>query len=62
MKGGTLMAAAIETPTAGDRVVDACRQAADLSHEVRLLKSVTKDAIEDGVHTTRRVIRFAREE
>ena len=60
------MALAVERPsieqtsTAGDRVFDACRQAAHLSHEVRLLKSVTKDAIEDGVHATRRAIKFAR--
>ena len=39
-----------------DRVVDACRQSAHLSHEARLLKSLATDAIEDGVHAAKRAI------
>ena len=39
-----------------DRVVDACRQAAHRSHEARLLKSLAVDAVEDGVHATKRAI------
>ena len=39
-----------------DRVVDACRQTAHLSHEARLLKSLATDAVEDGVHATKRAI------
>jgi len=33
-----------------DRVVDAYRHGAHLSHEVRLAKSIAADAIEDGIH------------
>ena len=39
-----------------NRVVDACRQGASLSHEARFLKSLAVDAVEDGVHATRRAI------
>jgi ElaB/YqjD/DUF883 family membrane-anchored ribosome-binding protein len=46
--------------TVGDRLVDACRQVAHMSHEARLLESVASDAIEDGVHATRRAIKSAR--
>lgn len=46
-----------QTPTGGDRVVDACRQAAHISHEARLLKSVAEDAIEDGVHAAKRAVK-----
>lgn len=51
--------AAAETPDVApssvkDRVVDACRQGAHLSHEVRLAKSIAADAIEDGIHLARR--------
>lgn len=46
-----------QDPTVGDRVVDACRQAAHLSHEARLLKSVAADTIEDGVHAAKRTIK-----
>ena len=56
--------ATVETPevdqkqTVGDRLVDdACRQAAHISHEARLLKSVAEDAIEDGVHAAKRAIK-----
>ena len=43
-----------------ERVVDACRQAAHLSHEARWLKSVATDAIEDGVHAAERAITLAK--
>lgn len=60
-----MAAASVETPeieprpTARDRAVDACRQAAHVSHEARLLKSVAEDAIEDGVHAAKRAIKSA---
>jgi glycerol-3-phosphate dehydrogenase len=41
-------------PSVKDRVVDACRQGAHFSHEVRLAKSIAADAIEDGIHVARR--------
>ena len=46
-----------QKPTVGDRVVDAWRGAAHMSHEARLLKSVAEDAIEDGVHAAKRAIK-----
>ena len=46
--------------TLGDRVVDAYRQAAHISHEAHLLKSVAEDAIEDGVHAAKRAIKSVR--
>ena len=58
---------AVDTPemkngstTARDRVVDAARQAAHVSHEARLLKSLAADAVEDGVHAARRAIKSVR--
>jgi hypothetical protein len=54
----------IETPTRAatprERVVDAARHTAHLSHEARLLKSVAADAVEDGVYRARRVMKTAR--
>ena len=46
-----------EKPTASDQVVDAGRQAAHVSHEARLLKSVAEDAIEEGVHAAKRAMK-----
>ena len=43
-----------------DRAIDACRQAAHLSHEARLLKSLATDAIDDGVHAAKRAIKSVR--
>ncbi len=43
-----------------DRLVDAGRHVAHLSHEAQLLKSVAGDAIEDGVHSARRAMKAAR--
>lgn len=44
-------------PTTRDRVIDAARQAAHVSHEAQLLKSLTADAVEDGVHAVKRVVK-----
>ena len=55
-----------ETPEAAtsasvtDWAIDACRRAAHLSHEARLLKSLAADAVDDGVHAARRAIRSVR--
>jgi hypothetical protein len=40
-------------PSATDRTLDALRQAAHLSHEAELLKSMTADAVEDAVHAAK---------
>ena len=55
----------LDMPVAGskisvaDRVVDAARTAAHLSHEARLLKSVAEDSIEDGVRAAKRTVKKA---
>jgi hypothetical protein len=46
--------------TFGERVTDACRRAAHLSHEAHLFRSVAEDAIEDGVHAAQRAMKVAR--
>jgi hypothetical protein len=55
------MAVATEAPpetgppsSVKDRIVDAYRHGAHLSHEARLAKSIAADAIEDGIHFARR--------
>ena len=54
------MAFVTETPelvppsSVKDRIVDAARHTAHLSHEARLAKSIAADAIEDGIHYARR--------
>ncbi len=48
------------TPSIGDRLADAARQAAHLSHEARMVKSMAEDAIEDGVHRARRAVKSVR--
>jgi ElaB/YqjD/DUF883 family membrane-anchored ribosome-binding protein len=48
-----------EKPTLADRVVDAARHAAHISHEARLVKSLAQDAIEDGVHAAKRAVKSA---
>jgi len=40
-------------PTTRDRVVDGCREAAHLSHEAKLLKSLAKDTMEEAVHAVK---------
>jgi ElaB/YqjD/DUF883 family membrane-anchored ribosome-binding protein len=49
-----------EKPTVADRVIDAARNAADISHEVRRAKSLAQDAIDDGVHAAKRAMKSAR--
>ena len=44
-------------PTVADRVADIVRRAAHLSHEARLVKSMARDAGEEGVHAAKRAIR-----
>jgi ElaB/YqjD/DUF883 family membrane-anchored ribosome-binding protein len=44
----------------GDRVADVYHQATGVSQEARRLKSVTEDAIEDGLHAARRAVRSVR--
>ena len=48
-----------EKPALGDRVVEAARHAAHISHESRLVKSLAQDAIEDGVHAAKRAVKSA---
>jgi hypothetical protein len=46
-----------ETPSITDRVFDAARHAAHLSHEAHAVKSLAEDAIDDGVHAAQRAVR-----
>jgi ElaB/YqjD/DUF883 family membrane-anchored ribosome-binding protein len=45
-----------ERPNVADRIVDAARHAAHISHEARLVKSLACDAIEDGAHEAKRTV------
>jgi ElaB/YqjD/DUF883 family membrane-anchored ribosome-binding protein len=45
-----------EKPNVADRIVDAARHAAHMSHEARLVKSLACDAIEDGAHDAKRAV------
>ncbi len=49
-----------EPDTTFDKAVDTVRHAAHLAHEARLLKTVTADAVEDGVYAARRALKTAR--
>lgn len=40
-----------------DRITDAIRHAAHFSHQVRLMKSMARDAGEEGVHAAKRALR-----
>jgi ElaB/YqjD/DUF883 family membrane-anchored ribosome-binding protein len=53
-----------DTPktTTADRITDAVRHAAHFSHEVRLMKSMARDAGEEGVHAAKRVLRRVQRE
>jgi ElaB/YqjD/DUF883 family membrane-anchored ribosome-binding protein len=51
---------ATQKPSVGARVASGCRQAANLSHDARALRTAAEDAIEDGVHVARRAIISAR--
>ncbi len=48
------------TPSIGGRLADAARQAAHLSHEARMVRTMAEDAIEDGVHKARRAVKSVR--
>jgi ElaB/YqjD/DUF883 family membrane-anchored ribosome-binding protein len=45
-----------EKPNVADRIVDAARHAAHMSHEARLVKSLACDAIEDSAHEAKRAV------
>ena len=45
--------------TTTDRITDGVRHAAHFSHQVRLMKSVARDAGEESVHAAKRVVRRA---
>ena len=47
----------VQPLTLKDRNVDGTRRAAHVSHEVRLAKSVARDAIEDGVYAAKRALK-----
>jgi ElaB/YqjD/DUF883 family membrane-anchored ribosome-binding protein len=47
-------------PTVADRMADAVRHAAHVSHEARLATSMARDVGEEGVHAARRVIKRVR--
>src|SRR5689334_13391502 len=45
------------SPAVRDRVLDAARHAAHVSHEAKLLKSLATDAIEDGAYAAKRALK-----
>ena len=45
-----------EKPNVADRIVDAARHAAHISHEARLVKPLACEAIEDGAQETIRAV------
>jgi len=47
-------------PGMRERAVDAARQAAHMSHEAKLFKSLAADAVEDGIHAARRAFKAAK--
>jgi ElaB/YqjD/DUF883 family membrane-anchored ribosome-binding protein len=47
----------VPKPSAADRVVDAVRQAAHLSHRTHMVKSMARDAGEESIHAAKRAIR-----
>jgi len=55
MATGT-MEARTESPTLRDRATETVRQVADAAREVRHLKTLTADAIDDGLHAAKRTI------
>jgi hypothetical protein len=65
-EGVSMTATTIDTPEATskvnlrDRVLDACRHTAHVSHEAQLLETLAADAIEDGVHAANRAAVSAR--
>jgi len=58
MSPATIDAPKVETgPSIRERVVDAARHVAHVSHEAHLLKSLAADAVEDGVHAAKRAVK-----
>jgi ElaB/YqjD/DUF883 family membrane-anchored ribosome-binding protein len=51
---------AAQQATFGGRVADAYRQATEVSHEARRLKSAAEQAMEDGLHAARRAVKSVR--
>ena len=49
-----------EEPTITGRIADVVRQAAHCSHEARLVRSMARDAGENGVHAAKRLIKRVR--
>jgi len=43
--------------TIPDRITDGVRHAAHFAHQVRLMKSIARDAGEEGVHAAKRLMR-----
>lgn len=48
-------------PTYRERVAEAMRGAAELSHDARTLKTLAADAVEDGLHAARRTVKKTRQ-
>ena len=51
---------AAPTSEAVDRVADAARRAAHLTHEAKLAKSIIQDSVEDKIHAAKRALKLAR--
>jgi ElaB/YqjD/DUF883 family membrane-anchored ribosome-binding protein len=49
--------AAAPKPSVSDRITDGARHAAHFSHQVRLMKSMARDAGEEGVYAAKRLMR-----
>jgi ElaB/YqjD/DUF883 family membrane-anchored ribosome-binding protein len=49
----------LATPSLGERLADAARQAAHVSHEARMVRSMAEDAVEEGVHRAKRAVKSA---
>jgi ElaB/YqjD/DUF883 family membrane-anchored ribosome-binding protein len=49
----------LATPSLDDRLADATRQAAHVSHEARMVRSMAEDAVEEGVHRAKRAAKSA---
>ena len=48
------------TREAVDRVVDAAKRAAHLTHEAGMAKSIIQDAVEDKIYAAKRALKLAR--
>jgi len=47
----------VPKPSAADRVADAVRQATHLSRKTHLVRSMARDASEEGIHAAKRALR-----